>query len=104
MVTAWLTLAAAAALGYGLRMVRPMRALFDWAETQFEGDGWDRWWRRIPAFVILSAALALHPAKTRAAYRANRERGREQTAEFNGAMRAAVKIDPDWADTEEPTP
>lgn len=82
-------------VGYLLRRIRPARRLFDWAETQFDGVGWDHWVRRIPAAVILSTALVLHPWDTRRAYLNNRQRRRQQAdPEFTGAMRPAY--DPDW--------
>lgn len=93
-----LLLAAAVASGYSLRIIRPARWLFAWAEVQFEGDGWDRWPRRWPAAVILTTALAVHPLRTRRAWIDNRARKQEPTV-FSGAMRP--KYDPDWANTEE---
>lgn len=93
-------LAAAVGLGYGLRMVRPARALFEWAENQLDGDGWARWFRRYPAAVILGVALAVHPLRSRRAYLDNKQRAWAGT-EFTGAMRPAVKYDPDWYKTGE---
>lgn len=92
-----LALLLAGAAGYVARMVRPARRLLDWAESQFEGDGWDRWYRRWPAAAILTTALAVHPLRTRRAWIDNRARKQEPTV-FSGAMRP--KYDPDWANTE----
>jgi hypothetical protein len=89
-----LLLAGAAAVGYVARMVRPARRLLDWAESQFEGDGWDRQYRRWPAAVILTAALAVHPLRARRAWIDNRARKQEPTV-FSGAMRP--KYNPDWS-------
>jgi hypothetical protein len=91
-------LACAVAVGYVARMVRPARRLLDWAESQFEGDGWGRWYRRWAAAAILTAALAVHPLRTRRAWIDNRARQHEPTV-FSGAMKP--KYNPDWSKTEE---
>ncbi|MFC1420773.1 hypothetical protein [Streptacidiphilus cavernicola] len=97
-MSGWLlavALGTAVNVGYVLRRIRPARRLFEWAETQSEGDGWGHWVRRVPAAAIISTALALHPRATRRAYLDNRQRRRQQAdPEFTGAMRPAY--DPDW--------
>lgn len=82
------------AVGYVVRMVRPARRALDWAEVQFEGGGWDRWYRRWPTAAILTAALAVHPLRTRRAWIDNKRREQERTV-FSGAMRP--KCNPDWS-------
>jgi hypothetical protein len=89
----WLLLAAAA--GYGLRWLRPGRRLTDWAENALVSAGDRHRARYGAALAVTLVDAAAHPIRSRRNWTANR--ARSQATEFSGAMKPAVRYDPDWA-------
>jgi len=95
MATLWVILASAVAtflVGYGIGRLRIWRALGDWAVEQIRSDGK---WVMGPVYTQVVVLLAWMVTSPEAVLRTwQRRKEQAEPEQFSGAMRAAVKRDP----------